>query len=788
MMKRLCVAAGVGLFGLVGGMLNGCGDDPAATSLEGSADDGPLPGANDGGGPTACEVSGKPCGDGGVCAGNVCCAAAVACGDVCCASGTVCSFQQCVAPGAECHDTIDCAENEFCDYALGTTVDGGAAGADASCFRGNERTGRCLPRPPDCAPDAGPSPGGAITCLERCEHRPPAPTFVPKLKFAWGGQTTPPFATDVMMAPIVLELDDDDCDGKVSARDIPEIVFATFENTTGYAANGKLRATSIVGGAFVEKWTVPNATNATVVNPTKHIAGGNFDGQPGNEIVACGVDGKVHAFRGTDGALLWSSPVMWCFMPAIADLDGDGNVEVIVEGGILNGANGTLKHAFTPALNGPFVISDIDSDGKLDIVTSSRGYDASGSLFVDTGVADVGFLHDTSDWKGPWSGVADFDGDGKPEVVAVDHQEHAVLLWRYDAAKPEKFTIVRQPVDMNALFGPNSCPEDTSGYSHGGGPPTIADFNRDGVPDIGLAGGIGYVVFDGKKLVDPRVTGSGPILWSKSTSDCSSASTGSTVFDFDGDGKAEVVYSDEHHLRIYAGETGVELASVCNTTATLTEFPVVADVDNDGQADIVVVSNAFRKTCEEDPGDGGAPVLTAQAGVRVFGPTNGAWARTRRVWNEHAYHVTNVQEDGTIPKNEPMNWKQSGLNNFRQNKQTGGEFAAPNVVATLVPLCSSPGVVVRVRNLGEAPLPAGVVAGVYAGAPGSGTKLGTVTTTRTLYPAEVEPLDFAFASGPQPASVYAVVDDGSPAHPAWTECRTDDNTSTAISPVCSDVK
>jgi len=786
MLRRFCLATGATFLVLASGVLHGCGDDPSSGSDAGFNTDSELP---DREAPAeSCSASGKACGDGGVCAGNVCCAASLACGDVCCPSGNVCSYGQCAVPGAECHDSIDCASNEFCDYELGTTVDGGAAGGDAACVRGNDRTGRCLPRPPECAPDAGPSPGGPITCLDRCEYRPPAPTFVPKLKFAWGGQTTPPFATDVMMAPIVLELDDDDCDGKVTARDIPEIVFSTFENATGYKANGKLHAISIVNGAFVEKWTVPTTSNAPVVNPTKHIAGGNFDGKPGNEIVACGVDGKVHAFSGTDGSLLWSSPVMWCFMPAIADLDADGKPEVIVEGGVLNGADGTLKHVLSPELNGPFVVSDIDSDGKLDVVTSSRAYDENGALFVDTGVAEAGDSPDTSDWKGPWAGVADFDGDGKPEVVAVDNRNHEVLVWRYDAAKPDKFTIVRSAVDMNALFGENTCPDDTWGHTHGGGAPTIADFNRDGVPDVGLAGGIGYVVFDGKKLLDGAVAGTDTILWSKPTTDCSSASTGSAVFDFDGDGKAEVVYSDEVRMRIYDGTTGAELASFCNTTATLTELPVVADVDNDGQADIIVVSNAFRKTCEETPPDGGAPVTTAQAGVRVFGPTNGAWVRTRRVWNEHSYHVTNVQEDGTIPANEPANWKQHGLDNFRQNKQTGSEFAAPNVVASLAPLCSAPGVVVRVRNIGEAPVPAGVVAGVYAGAPGTGTKLGTVTTTRALYPAEVEPLDFAFADGPLPASVYAIVDDGAPPHPTWTECRTDDNTAEAISPACSDIK
>lgn len=801
-MRSFRLAAGLGALSLfastISASLTGCGEDDGSLFRDGAGDGGDTSSSSSGGFTPAsetdaevstCGPAGKSCGDGGVCAGKACCAASLACGDVCCPSGNVCSFQKCVVPGAECRDSTDCGANEYCDYGLGSSTGGG--GGDASCVGGSDRTGKCLPRPPECAPGAGPSSGGPISCLEKCEFRPATPTFAPELKLAWGGVTTSPFDTDVMMAPIVIQLDDDDCDGKVTERDIPEIVFSTFQNKN-YKENGKLRAISAIGGAFVEKWVVPNDETSVVVNPTKQIAAANFDGKPGNEVVACGVDGKVHAFNGVDGSLLWSTASsMNCFMPSIADLDGDGAVEVVVEGGILNGADGTLKHGFVPALDGPFVVSDLDGDGKLDVVTASRGYKADGTVFVDTGIVMTGHFPNESDWKGPWAAIADFDLDGKPEVVVVDNDKHEVHLWRYDATKPSKFEIVRAPVDMNALFT-TECPSGRWGATHGGGPPTIADFDRDGVPDVGLAGGVGYVVFDGKKLMNPAVTGEQAILWGKVTTDCSSASTGSTVFDFDGDGKAEVVYSDEVRLRIYEGATGKELASVCNTTATLVEFPVVADVDNDGQADIVVVSNAYGQTCDEPSADGGAPTTTRQAGVRVFGPASGSWVRTRRVWNQHAYHVTNVAEDGTIPKNEPANWTQKGLNNFRQNKQPGSEFAAPNLVVALAPDCessaSSGGVFVNVRNVGEAVAPAGVVVGVYAGAVGSGTKLGTVTTTRPLYPAEAEPLVFTFASSSPPSQVYAVVDDGSPPHPSWTECRTDDNTSKAISPACVTVK
>ena len=713
-------------------------------------------------------INGAACGDGGICAGGTCCASKSACGSACCTAGQVCSFQACVTPGATCVDSSDCAAGQYCEYSLGSPGDAGVAeaGPDASACVGGaaQLTGRCLPSPPVCASDAGVPDAGALTCLEQCEYHPPTGTFAPALAYAWGGDITSPFSSDVMMAPIVLLLEDTNCDGKVNERDIPDILFTSFTGGA-YTTNGTLHAISVRGGKLVDRWSVPS-----LIYPQGQLAGGDIDGKAGNEVIACAVDGTVHAYHG-DGTLYWTSTAVECQMPSIADLDGDGMPEVVVEGGVLDGSTGTIKVAKSFGL---FVLSDIDGDGKLDIVSSSQGFHADGTLFVDTLT------------PGNWPAIGDFDKDGKPEIVAVHTATHTVSFWHYDATQAAKFSWVRQGVDINGTVAQH-CPVGSAGYTSGGGPPTVADFNGDGTPDVALAGGIAYCVIDGSKVMTPAVTNPNTIMWTATTTDCSSAATGSSIFDFDGDGIAEALYSDEEHLRVYQGATGTVIFTTCNTTGTLIEYPLVADVDNDGHADIVVVSNAYASANAEYQCNDGTNI--AQSGVRVFSdPTS--WVRTRAIWNEHPYHVTNVNDDGTIPKLELPNWTQPGLNNFRQNKQPGGEFAAPDAVVSIGPVCGTPfALEATVRNIGQAALPAGVVVGFYSGTAPGGTKLGSMTTLLPLYPAESETLVLPLPSPPAGVTtgappVYAVVDDTTTPHPSWHECRTNNDTSADVGVTC----
>ena len=57
------------------------------------------------------------------------------------------------------------------------------------------------------------------------------------------------------------------------------------------------------------------------------------------------------------------------------------------------------------------------------------------------------------------------------------------------------------------------------------------------------------------------------------------------------------------------------------------------------------------------------------------GDANDQWVQSRGVWNQHSYHITNVNDDGTIPVNEVPSW--TSVNSYRSNRFTAVEGGVP---------------------------------------------------------------------------------------------------------------
>ena len=689
----------------------------------------------------ACPVG---CGLEETCIASGCCVTAQACGAICCDAGMACSVGRCFVPDRACAGPLDCAFDEFCDLSSGTYD----STPDACPGAAPWPVGACVPRPPLCVDDQAPDPS---VCVEACAAAPVVTTGPVGELPAWTGGS-------VAMAPIVLQLDDDNCDGVVDGGDRPEVVFVT-QDSPSVSEAGTMVAVSLVDGAWVTRWAA--TLTAPGLDPGRELAGGNIDGLPGSEIVACADDGRVMAISAAGQRLWISDSAGACLQPALADLEGDGRVEILVPGAVLDGKTGAQVVAL-PDAKTSLIAADLDGDGALEIVGPHAVWAADGTVRAETGLPAT------------FAGVADLDGDGVPEVVAVangiDDAPHHLRVWRLDPTAPTGVTIVRAAIDLHGAVSPSGCPLDSLGRTRGGGSPAVADVDGDGRPDVIAATGVALSVFSGAALMNPAIGDALTALWSQPITQCRFASTAATAFDLDGDGDAEVVHADEQALTIYDGAAGQPLFSTCNPAIALRESPLVVDLDGDGFADILAVASAQTGT-----GCGGLAV----AGLRGF--TAAGWTRTRALWNQYAYTVGAIADDGTIIASPRPSWSPA-IGGFRRNLQGQGETIAPDLIVTEVtPRCvQTYALRARIVNVGQATATAGVPVHFHAGDPAEGgALLGTLEIPTPLLPGAATELLLELPDAPPTLpsgeiEAHVRVDDPQPTH-ALLECRADNN-------------
>lgn len=548
-----------------------------------------------------------------------------------------------------------------------------------------------------------------------CEFEPIIEIYEPRLEWSWTSSEVFPDYLNVMMSPAVIDLNNDG---------ISDIVFgATRSRGGGNIETGVLRALS--GDEGYELFTITDPE--LNVNTASPVAVGDIDLDSRPEIIACDTSGRRLIAFEHDGTFKWRSPVLEAIYwgaPALADMDSDGIPEIVIGRQVLNN-DGSIRWTGKGGHGSPFgtgyqlsLVADINMDGTPDVVAGNTVYTAFGNILWQAAVHDG------------YNAVANFDDDPFPEIVLV--AAGAVYLLEHDGS---------------VEWGPVSLPGGGTG-----GPPTIADYDSDGEVEIGVAGRNRYTVFE----TDGR------IKWESKTQDSSSSVTGSSVFDFEGDGESEVVYSDELALRIYRGVDGFTLFEMPMSSCTWHEYPLVADVDSDGNAEIVVVAN---NNCNY--GD--------QRGVFVFGSES--WVSTRKIWNQHTYHITNINDDGKIPAIEVNNWEL--YNNYRQNVQTQGSvFAAPDLTASFLRLVdgdpTSFGIVARIGNGGSNVAAAPIDVAFYDG--NDGILLGVVETTKNLKPGQFEDVILVLNSDiTSTDAICAVADDDGTGMGSISECNEDNN-------------
>lgn len=714
----------------------------------------------------ALRVCGELCCDEGErCGGGSCCAPEDLCAGVCCGAGQACVADTCVlscqADESPCGDRC-CGGTQVC-Y-LGECLDAAECARPGQCQEDeycDETVGRCLPRR-----ETG----------EACEYRPEIGEFELEEEWNWSGDPDVMSShNQVMMAPMVANLTDDNGDGAIDEQDVPDVIFNTFASNN-YWEDGVLRAVSGADGTRI--W--PTAAPSYRTTPGGELAIGELVAEsPGPEIVACSASNRtartpgylmIIAADGSEIRRFDTEPnVVRCGFDAVAlgDMNHDGVPEIALRT-LLAHADGTLVRVIrdeSAAAGGTYaVLYDVDADGDLELVTGNAAFEYDGTAVWDRSTGD-------SPLGDAQIALADLDGNDSVELVRIGSGHFVEAL---DAATGE---TLWGPIDINPpeLAGQVAA----NGNPNGGGPPTIANFDEDPEREIAFAGGYAYVIFNHD----------GTRLWWYETVDRSSRSTGSSLFDFEGDGVAEVLYNDERTFRVFRGPDGTIYRERCNLSGTIREFPIVVDVDNDDHAEIVLMENnyAFGGECLD-----GSPAST---GIHVFGDPADQWVRTRRIWNQHTYHVTNVAEDGTIPTAELPNWRNERLNNFRQNVQPDGLFDAPDLVLEDLAAISSGcpeelGFRVRVVNQGRAGAREGVPVTVYVVSGETRTFVGRATTPRALLPGESVLLEISPPFPlPEPRQTYefvAVLNDPADMPLAGVnECRDENNESALLSAACT---
>jgi len=351
------------------------------------------------------------------------------------------------------------------------------------------------------------------------------------------------------------------------------------------------------------------------------FSGGNvytsdIDGDGDIDIATAVSDtNKISWYENTDGqgnfgSVQVISSAAWGIASShLADLDGDGDVDILVtstgdnrvswhENTDGQGTFGPQQTISTTAINPVSTYaSDIDGDGDLDVISASNNtnnlawYENTDGQGTFGSIQVIGTVFGTG-----WVFSTDLDGDGDMDVLSATTSGSSILSWH-------------ENTDGQGTFGTR---QSLIGFSSGTYSFSPADIDGDGDLDM-LSATSGVDVINSYENID----GQGTFGSQKSIAPLINLPSCVIANDLDGDGDMDIVTASDFDDKVAwyentDGQGTFGSQQIITTNADRVRWVYTSDLDGDGDLDILSASNNDNKIAWYENTDGQGTFGTQQ--------------------------------------------------------------------------------------------------------------------------------------------------------------------------------